>query len=294
MLEIAAPPLPSFLAAGEAVYRIGQCHPDRRDIGVFDLLIVADGCLFLGEEGKEFHVKSGEFLILYPDCHHYPTAACQEETRFYWFHFMAEHRWRHVEKAHHEKSDRVIRRNLFSEQPFAIRLSKYGAIRNMETVERICEQLVRSLSDISFFGEWQRHVWFQQLLQELCAHAATETLSPAATVAERAAEFLRKNYYRKINYRDIGKALRFHPNHIARCMRAVYDCTPMEYLQRVRLEQARLLLVSSDLSIEQIADRCGFSQLAYFSRVFKQSEGISPNEFRKQYGMRSQTKRMLQ
>jgi AraC-like DNA-binding protein len=293
VLEIIAPPLPSFLAGGKMTYQTGQYHPDRRDIGVFDLLIVTEGCLFLGEQGEKYEVAGGQFLILYPNGHHYPTAVCQTETHFYWFHFLAANRWKHVEKPASEKCERVKRRNLFSEQPFAIRLPKYGAARNMETVERICRQLVHSLSDTSFFGEWQRHIWFQQLLQELCMHTAADTPSQAAVVAERAAEFLRKNYYRKINYRDLGEALRFHPNHIARCMRAVLDCTPMEYLQKVRVEQARLLLVSSGLSIEQIAECCGFSQSAYFSRIFKRYEGMSPNEFRKQYGLRFTKDAML-
>jgi hypothetical protein len=62
-LKIISPPLPSFLAGGEMTYQIGQCYPDRQDIGVFDLLIVTEGYLFLGEQGKSMKWQAGSFLF---------------------------------------------------------------------------------------------------------------------------------------------------------------------------------------------------------------------------------------
>lgn len=192
MLELFAPPLPTFVAGGEMTYRPGQCHPDRRDIGVFDLLIVMSGRLCLGEQAQPYEVAAGQFLFLYPAGRHYPTRPCTEDTRFYWFHFLAPGGWQHIDGGAERKNGRVKRRHLFAEQPFSIYLPKYGDVPNIEAVGRLCEQLVRSMGETAFFAEWRRHLVFQQLLQELCADRAAEPPSHAAAVAAEAAAFLRK------------------------------------------------------------------------------------------------------
>jgi YesN/AraC family two-component response regulator len=106
---------------------------------------------------------------------------------------------------------------------------------------------------------------------------------PAFAVAEKAAIYLRKNYAQKITYEDLGYALRFHPNHIARCMIQAFGCTPIEYINKIRIDQAKILLLSTDWSTDRISEVCGFTQSAYFSRVFKKLEKLSPSQFRKQY-----------
>jgi hypothetical protein len=57
---------------------------------------------------------------------------------------------------------------------------------------------------------------FQQLLQELTNHLHLANSMPSFAIAEKAAVYLRKNYAKKVTYEDLGSALRFHPNHIAR------------------------------------------------------------------------------
>lgn len=57
-------------------------------------------------------------------------------------------------------------------------------------------------------------------------------------------------------------------------------CTPSDYLIQRRMEQARLLLTTSDDSIQRIAERCGYGNLAAFSDRFKRYFGLSPRHFR--------------
>ncbi len=62
---------------------------------------------------------------------------------------------------------------------------------------------------------------------------------------------------------------------------ALMGITALEYLRRVRLQKARELLKDPSLSISEIAYSVGFSDPAYFSKVFKTETGVSPNEWRK-------------
>ena len=56
--------------------------------------------------------------------------------------------------------------------------------------------------------------------------------------------------------------------------------TPLQYLQEVRLQQAKALLKQSNLSIAEIAFAVGYQDTSYFSSLFKRVNAITPNEYR--------------
>lgn len=62
----------------------------------------------------------------------------------------------------------------------------------------------------------------------------------------------------------------------------LYKRTVTEFIRHVRLEQARNLMKTTDLNISQIVYSIGFTSRSYFSKIFKEKYGVSPNEFKKQ------------
>ena len=61
----------------------------------------------------------------------------------------------------------------------------------------------------------------------------------------------------------------------------IYGMPPIRYLTMLRLNASKKLLAETDQSIETIAQKCGFTDQFYFSRVFKRQCGVTPSEFRK-------------
>ena len=57
---------------------------------------------------------------------------------------------------------------------------------------------------------------------------------------------------------------------------------PINYLIRLRIEEAQRLMRESDLTLTQIAERVGFASLHNFSRMFKKITGVSPSQYEKQ------------
>ncbi|MEV0201794.1 AraC family transcriptional regulator [Nonomuraea sp. NPDC050691] len=70
------------------------------------------------------------------------------------------------------------------------------------------------------------------------------------------------------------------PGHLARSMRAHYGCTPVAFVVRRRLEHAALLLTTTTEGIGRIAQRCGFSGQSYFGRLFRETYGMAPRDYR--------------
>ena len=57
-----------------------------------------------------------------------------------------------------------------------------------------------------------------------------------------------------------------------------------EYLANIRIEAAKDLLLSSDYSMQEVAERCGFADQSYFSNVFKKKTGLSPRKYKQSGG----------
>jgi len=73
----------------------------------------------------------------------------------------------------------------------------------------------------------------------------------------------------------------YHPNYISRRFREDADCSFTEYLTQCRLRHAKELLLETDLPIQEIASGVGYRNALYFSRVFRNSTGMPPSEFRR-------------
>ena len=57
-------------------------------------------------------------------------------------------------------------------------------------------------------------------------------------------------------------------------------CTIMEFLTKIRIEEAKKMLRDPQYNVVQVADALGFKDPGYFTKVFKKSEGITPSQYR--------------
>ncbi len=95
--------------------------------------------------------------------------------------------------------------------------------------------------------------------------------------------YLHKNYFEPISRPDIAKHIGITEDHLTFCFRQEMGVTPIQYLQRFRIKQAKRLLKESNLSITEIAYNVGFSDSGYFSRIFRRETDMSPTKFRKTF-----------
>lgn len=58
----------------------------------------------------------------------------------------------------------------------------------------------------------------------------------------------------------------------------------MEYIARIKVSKAKIMLLDSDMPISEISEKLGYTSPTYFGIVFRKYEGISPSEFRKTGG----------
>jgi AraC-like DNA-binding protein len=72
--------------------------------------------------------------------------------------------------------------------------------------------------------------------------------------------------------------------HFLRLFQEIMGKTPSRFLTDCRMAKAKLLLVSTRLPVEQVAEACGYRHASYFIKVFRLESGVSPGQYRKQSG----------
>jgi len=72
------------------------------------------------------------------------------------------------------------------------------------------------------------------------------------------------------------------PTHLHTLFKKMTGTAPMDYVRRLRLQRAQALLVETDLTVSQIAERVGIGDPFYFSRQFKRLCGVSPTQYRQE------------
>lgn len=92
--------------------------------------------------------------------------------------------------------------------------------------------------------------------------------------------YIRENYHTQITLDDMAKAAKMSPKYFCSFFKEMTRKTPIEYLILYRIECAAKKIHRSDESITDIAYSCGFNDLSYFIKTFKNIKGVTPAKFR--------------
>ena len=101
---------------------------------------------------------------------------------------------------------------------------------------------------------------------------------------ERTIYYINQNLSEPLSIKKLSTAVGYSTSEIYKSFHKYHHCTVGEYMTKARIEHSIMLLFETDLSIEEISVKCGFSSAPYFSKKFKEINGISPLKFKKQIG----------
>lgn len=100
---------------------------------------------------------------------------------------------------------------------------------------------------------------------------------------QKLSQYIQLNYASPISLEELAKVAIVSKSTLIQAFKLAYDTTPIKYINRIRLEKAKALLLNTDSSVSEISEMVGFQSLHYFSRYFKTHENLSPVEYRQRY-----------
>lgn len=98
---------------------------------------------------------------------------------------------------------------------------------------------------------------------------------------KRVLTFIRESYDSQITLDEMAATAGMSPKYFCYFFKEMTTKSPVEYLNTYRIERASRKLLSTDMSVTDIAFSCGFNDLSYFIKTFKSVKGVTPKAFRK-------------
>lgn len=106
-------------------------------------------------------------------------------------------------------------------------------------------------------------------------------LSGRSLSIQTALQYIDENYMNKITLEDVAKHVYLNSSYLSQLFKKEMNLPFSDYIEKVRIKQAKLLLKENDYSVNQVAEVIGFSSQNYFTKIFKKSTGLTPVKYRK-------------
>lgn len=265
--------LPQLCGCGLFAASESFIHTDR--VPDFCVLIyVIDGCIYVTEGDTDYEVNAGELLILKNGIHHFGKKKIQKGTKWIFVHFRISADY-----------------NASPFHPDASPLGAYDATaESILTLPKFLDSVsARFEKELKTFIEYAQSddaykKWFinQRLFLLLSSLAvSTQGFSNNLTLSDRICRYLSDNIGVPFNSENIEKQFYLSYKYMSHLFKKEKGVTMQQYHNSVRMDEACRLLCSTLMSIGEIADKLGFSDVLYFSRCFRNYTGKSPSAYRK-------------
>ncbi len=103
------------------------------------------------------------------------------------------------------------------------------------------------------------------------------------TLIKQVQEFIENNYEQPLQVSELAAMINVTPRTLNRRFQGCVAMRPIEYIQAVRIEQAKRLLESKEVTIKSLAYQVGYSDISSFTRLFKRATELTPKEYRDKF-----------
>ena len=225
----------------------------RRTIQSHEVILVLEGTVYIAEEGREYALEPHQLLVLEPGKEHYGYRASDAPVAFYWFHY-------------------------FSDLPLPLKLYTGGDVYAVTQLLKRLLHTANARPDATAAADAIGYLVWDEL-NRLAAeeHHADHALDVQVT------EYIRNHIDTELSVAAIAAHVGYSPDHLSKCFRRWHGVGLKEYIIHRRMQQAKNRLLTTTLSVKEIAASLGYREENRFIKFFLYHEGISPTAFRSHY-----------
>ncbi|MFM9328560.1 AraC family transcriptional regulator [Paenibacillus mesotrionivorans] len=154
---------------------------------------------------------------------------------------------------------------------------------NVDRLEasRLMERIIRGWNPSAAGGEVASKAALSEMLLYAEKHLSGRKQESRFTLFERIKEAIQLRHTSSLSVEELARTYGISPVYLRKLFHEYEGCSPKQYLETVRHENALRLLLHSDLSLRMIAEVCGYTDEFHFSKVFKKRTGQSPARYKR-------------
>ena len=262
------------------LYHIDSTHPKYEMAYHWhtnaEIIFIKSGSLSVFLDNREYSAHAGDFIFVNPEVVH---GAFPNDCVYECIVFSAGFLPAVINGGKSFISD-LTSGDIYINEYFAAKKDKLhgiisGLFAEMKKNSAASKYDVLGLS-MQFFAEIQKkNLYSDSSIYEKGSAAHIEKL-------KKVLEFIRSSFDKPITLDDMAASASMSSKYFCAFFKEMTHKTPVEYLITYRIERAARQLLTTDRSVTDIAFTCGFNDLSYFIKTFKQQKGSSPGIFRKQ------------
>ena len=279
---------------GHSICAQGWCIPDRF-LSDMELVGVRSGKMHCRVGENSYNVHEGEVILVPPGevfCQSAPDGPC----RAYYAHFSAS--FERLEQAdipsavtesREPESGNSYFFELEEPSPAERTVCLPPVIKTGKSRDEVWTLFERALLErnrpavgykvmISLYIRQILVLLYRACLNEI--PEASEDGKEQKKVVQEALYYIKNHYAEEIDIQQLSRQLFVSYQYLARQFKQSTGVSPVKYLNHLRIEEAKKRIRTADKTLEQIAREVGFENGYYFSRVFRQYEGIPPSKYR--------------
>ena len=221
--------------------------------------------------GKQQTVSANQYFILPARKAHIYAADENNPWTIYWVHFSGAQAKIYAEGAQYPQdvlpniNSRISDRNNIFEEMFATLDMGYGR-ENLRYASSLLHYYLASLRYLQQFRN--------------AKHVDNSDKMDDNSIVAAAIHYIKENMEKPIKLKDIANYLGYSESHFSMLFKKMTGHSPLNYINLMKIKEACALLDHTDMKINQICHKIGISDCYYFSRLFSNTMGQSPKEYR--------------
>lgn len=262
-------------------------HPDRV-LDTYVLILVHKGTLFISMNGHEYEVGPNHFVVLFPGMRHCGTKPSSGQLVYYWMHFSIQDPDVSIREMSGLQTN-GLRPGNFDVSDTEYILPACGYLYDDRKSELIFQNLLDMTKRDHYAVTWRCHYLASYLVLEIMHEMQIRQTAQNEHLPEiivNVLEFIRTHYADDISTGSIAQQFGYHSVYLERLFKKSTGSSLTRYINGVRIEASKNLLLNSIESLESVAASCGFSDVKYYMRVFRQYVGMTPTQYRKNLSQR--------
>lgn len=137
---------------------------------------------------------------------------------------------------------------------------------------------IKQIEEISTIEELSS--WITVIVHRFVQYSFDFSVAKHSDIMYKVMQFVKANYDKKISLDDIAAHVYLSRSYLSSMFKEEMGESLFAYINRVRIEKSKILLLSNKVSLADIGGMCGFEDQSYFTKVFKSIVGVSPKKFR--------------